>query len=497
MDIVRLAAAELSETALKSTVKAETRSRLVAWFGGPLSSFAAVILVVAIVAGGGGAEGPLNNGIIEAFSAVLLVACAASHFTNSPMPSNSAVPLWCAVATLLVTALQLLPLPPGLWTNLPGRELARAAAGLTGEAGSWKPLSLDPEATRRTAAALLPPIAIMLATIRCGEGGIRLLLRALIAAAALGSALAGIQIAAGTPDGLMPYGDPTAGVGTGFFANRNHQATLMLGALIASGLLVRLRTEASSSRTRGWIDRISLAWLFFPIFIVGTIATQSRAGLLLLPPTLLGAVIIASDNKISRSIAVVTGAGIGFAVALVLLTNTGMWAKIPGGSDLLADARATNFPDIVYTTRQYWPFGSGFGTFVPVFMANENLDVAQAAYLNHAHNDYLELLIEGGLAAACLLTMWSAAIALRIRRLLVRSGEPQRSYGLCGLVILLVIAGHSLVDYPLRTDAIAVVAGLAVGLLFRPTGAARFRRTTPRLSPGFENFGFQAVRRRD
>jgi tetratricopeptide (TPR) repeat protein len=166
---------------------------------------------------------------------------------------------------------------------------------------------------------------------------------------------------------------------------------------------------------------------------------------------------------------------------------------IPGGlaramdlqMELSAGGRITNFPDIVFTLQQFWPWGSGFGTFVAVFKANENLDLMGDLYLNHAHNDLLELLIEGGLPAALLLVAGLLAIAVRLwRRMAARSTE--QAIALAGLTILGLAMAHSLVDYPLRMHALAAVAAVALAFFISPSEYPQAdRRRRRHRHPGF------------
>ena len=72
--------------------------------------------------------------------------------------------------------------------------------------------------------------------------------------------------------------------------------------------------------------------------------------------------------------------------------------------------------------------------------------------------------------------MWLvvAVAAIVIRAVLVQlrdrtSGTNQAAMVWGGLFILAVLALHSLVDYPLRTQSIAAVAGVAAGLVFAPS----------------------------
>src|SRR6476646_928954 len=213
---------------------------------------AAALLFLSLILGGGGAEAPLLNGLLEAGGALLLCATVAGHLTGRPLPSSASIPVALLVALLLLVAAQLVPLPPAWWSELPGREAATAAYRLTGDAAAWRPLSLDPEATRRFASSLLLPAGLFLAALRANRAGLMTMVRIIIAGALISALLAAVQLAFGLPEDLYPYGSPGAGVPTGLFANPNHQAQLMLAGLVASGLLIRLGAPpAHAHRHRG------------------------------------------------------------------------------------------------------------------------------------------------------------------------------------------------------------------------------------------------------
>ena len=109
-----------------------------------------------------------------------------------------------------------------------------------------------------------------------------------------------------------------------------------------------------------------------------------------------------------------------------------------------------------------------------MFAVNENLDIAGYEFVNHAHNDVLELLIEMGFAGACCAIV--AVVAFLARVIMVQWRDPRGQswrapllWG--GFFILALLMLHSLADYPLRTPAISAVAGLAAGLVFVPGDA--------------------------
>src|SRR3546814_17788482 len=65
---------------------------------------------------------------------------------------------WLVLATMLLVLLQLVPLPPGLWTALPGREFLLSAP-LSQE--TWRPWSLTPSTTINAASSLIVPVVTL------------------------------------------------------------------------------------------------------------------------------------------------------------------------------------------------------------------------------------------------------------------------------------------------------------------------------------------------
>jgi O-antigen ligase len=108
------------------------------------------------------------------------------------------------------------------------------------------------------------------------------------------------------------------------------------------------------------------------------------------------------------------------------------------------------------------------GNFVPALLAGERLEVVQATVPNRAHNDYLELLVEAGVPGLAALAAAAAVLALALWR--ARRDPPAGSAALAlfGAAGLLILAIHSLVDYPLRSMSIAMAAAVCAGIILPP-----------------------------
>jgi len=132
--------------------------------------------------------------------------------------------------------------------------------------------------------------------------------------------------------------------------------------------------------------------------------------------------------------------------------------------------------DTRFAIAQYWPFGSGLGTFVRAILPAERLEIIDPAFPNRAHNDFLELAVEGGVFGLAIAGIVALLLAWGFIRTW-RSGYRERA--ITGLAMLVIIGLHSIVDYPLRNMAIATLAGAAAGFLCGPQ--ARVQRAPAKI----------------
>ena len=144
--------------------------------------------------------------------------------------------------------------------------------------------------------------------------------------------------------------------------------------------------------------------------------------------------------------------------------------------DPLADARLAFSAQTYEAMRANLPFGTGLGTFIPVYAEREALDTAYGVYANRAHNDFLEFWLETGVAGlviAALCAAWFARAGWHAWRANNRQVSAidiaLRRSAVIALTLLLI---HSAVDYPLRTTALMVVAAYFCGLLAAPAASA-------------------------
>jgi O-antigen ligase len=416
---------------------------------------AGLLLVVALIFGGGGSPAPLQEALVQlAALSVLtfLIAKGRARFFERVAEDPW---LWSAVAlAAAVPLIQLVPLPPAVWTALPGRELQSQSLGLLVQGDTWRPLSLFPLRTLSSFLSLLPPL-VMLFLVAGMNMPDKVRMLGAIWVAALASAVLGVaQLSGG--DFFYPYVTAHVGYATGFFASRNAQADLLaIGVVAAAGWFVASR-ELGAPRPAAVVVALAL------FLAIAVITTGSRSGMAML---------------------VVAGA----AAFLILAAPRWPWWKIaaaPGAAGLLAalfysnpvvqrslarfdnsqDLRPFVWEDTVFAASHYFPAGSGMGTFVPVFRLYERLEIVNRSYVNRAHNDFLELLLEGGILSLLVLLCFALFMLVRAGSAILARQEPVRSFGWCAAFSWLLLGLHSVVDYPLRNQLIMVVAALLLGL---------------------------------
>lgn len=429
----------------------------------PVFWLSAALLTLAFVFGGESRDNPLSTMMIELLGVTLLAATAWSRALARTGRIG-----WPEIALLgvifLVPLLQLIPLPPDLWTTLPGRRVAVETLRIAGIEPGWAPLSLDPEATFRSLLWLVPPAALFLA-VGDLETGARFRLAGVVLALCIASLiLGGLQIT--DRDGGL-FASPAGGhtdLPIGFFANRNHQGIAMAAALPFAAAFAAIWGSASSQRTRA---RNIVFTALVALFIVGVLVTRSRAAATLAGPALIGGIAIfwaaSGAKRLRRETTLMIGAA---AVALVFAAQFAISAVFDRFETLAdGDGRFDMWPSIIKASADVGPVGAGLGAFVPFYRAWEPPDLMGPHFVNHAHNDYLELWLETGWLAPLILVaffLWLSRASLKAWQ---GPATSSATLARAGGVAMLALLTHSVVDYPARTLALACVLGFAAACL--------------------------------
>ena len=111
-----------------------------------------------------------------------------------------------------------------------------------------------------------------------------------------------------------------------------------------------------------------------------------------------------------------------------------------------------------------------------VFQISEPATLLALNYWNHAHNDWLEWALEGGIPAIALMAFVIAAFAFQTLRLLRQEhgGRFEYQLGLLGSAMILILGLWSAVDYPLRVPSLSCLAALAgIWMMLPKHGASK------------------------
>ena len=430
----------------------------------------------------------------------------------------------CLAALFLLGILQLTPLPPEMLPRLsPGaarlhalllpdktEELAFDKPRLAPIQPAGQTISLYPFASRRELTRVLA-ILVLFAAVRNNllpSAGLRRLSRVAIINGGLLSLFGIVQFLTTAPN-MVYWTFATKGSVFGPFINKNHFAfyiNLCIG--LGVGLLLskyRGRPVARDPRTGyhynpghsteparsvgdsepplGWAGRANLGglsrllnrpdiiWLsvMLAIMVSAVALSLSRGGVLALVGATLCCFALrlaASPHRLRLGGALLVGGG---ALALVLwlgLDRVEQRLATLWQGDVLREDRWTLFSNAIPLVREYPIWGTGFGTFNYVEPIYRTSSAAGSFRYEHAHNDYLEALIEGGVVR---LLLSLAAIALVFRSGLRAYRRHQNNWvgGLAmgALFAFTTLVIHSLTDFGIHLPAVAVLAAVMCAYL--------------------------------
>ncbi len=415
------------------------------------STFYQAALATTLILGGAGGEFALVNAAVQLIGLSVLWVVAWNHPGRVDVRGRSPM-TWLLILSIVLVALQLVPLPPALWTSLPGRELAARISDAVGLGQVWRPLSLDPHATITTAAELVAGIAFY-AVGRISDDADRTRLYRVIVAAALVSLAIGAIQRATHGSGLAMFATYHAGDSPGLFSNRNHQAAFMLLAMPLVAMLARQMIARGTDR----MTALGGAGLLIVVLLAGCLATTSRAGMLVSPIALVGSIALLTHGERLRWIAI---ALIGVVAAAALLLTFNATARVPIDRMLgFQDVREDYWRTTLAMARDYLPFGSGLGTFTTVYPLGEPLAEVIRANVNAAHNDFVQLLLEGGVPAVVLMIGYLVLVGRAAIKAWVANARENRQAAAVSMTLLILLL-CSLTDYPLRNPSLLAIFGL-------------------------------------
>lgn len=386
-----------------------------------------------------------------------------------------------AMAPMWAALLQLIPLPISLWVALPGHAPYAEALGVAGAPEiAYRALSLAPDFTMLSFLAGLPISAAFLLAYLSPLPKLRVLIHALVGFAALQAVLGLLQMG---PFPRLFFGVASGGRAIGTFANSNHLANYVAMTVPLTVLLLRqaITTPRSRKRERARRQRMSAVWsIVLFLLLTGIVISGSRGGTVAALVGMVLAVILSArrgEPQSARRWGLVGAGGMLMVVAAVVGVDA-LFSRF--GAEKAGYFDGDRWQMVIATWHgaiEFWPFGSGFGTFANIFPAFHPAGLR--GFVEHAHNDYVQFLMEGGLLAVLLYIFLIGLVtkqAVQLARVVRRHGldsEVQLQV-ICGVGLVTVLL-HAWVEFNMRIPANAMLAAFLLGVFLRPSIAPASR----------------------
>ena len=375
-------------------------------------------------------------------------------------------PLYIAIAFAGLMLLQLIPLPPEIWVTLPGREIFADIASMAGLEQPWRPLTLSPSRTLNSLFSIAVPMSAMMLYLNIEERHRKQMIVILILFAGISALWAMLQLAGSARGPLYLYRITNSGAAVGLFANRNHQAIFLATTIVMLGWYAGSLAATAKLGALKFYGSIAAIFIIVPLLFI----TGSRAGLVLMVPALAAAMAMiyfgryAMENQIlfNRSRAAKAKISVrhlillGSSTLIILVVLLSIYLSRSLAFDRLVNRSAVEeirtqlLPILTNMTIDYFPWGSGFGTFEFVYRIYEPRDMLSPTYLNQAHNDWLQIPIEGGLPAIAIaagILIWATAQMLVLFKAWHSSRYTKYAATMAASALIFFLAG-SIGDYP-------------------------------------------------
>lgn len=416
-------------------------------------------MLVVLWLAGGASRGDQAGQVVVRTATWLLVIVALLFSARRREIGVRPVAIFIGVA-LALPLLQLVPLPL-LW-QAPPRHLAdMAVPGM--QVPLWRTVAMVPGATLNAAMSLIVPAATLLFLAGCREREVRIWLPAALLAAVGAAMLYGfLQLSGAGIDN--PLINDSVGDASGIFANRNHFALFL-----AIGCALVPAWVFGGGRRIGWRGPVGLSIVLLLLMMI--LAIGSRAGLLLGAIALVAALAftwqgMGSDLKtlprwVFPMIVVATIAIVASFVIITVMADRAESITRIFNVEVGRDMRSRSLPTVIDMRDRYFPWGSGLGGFDRIFIMHEPTELLKPTYFNHAHNDFIEILVEAGISGILLISavimwwVWFSYLAWR------HATERGNILPRLGSVIILLVMIASIFDYPARTPMMMAIVMIA------------------------------------
>jgi O-antigen ligase len=394
-------------------------------------------------------------------------------------------PLGLLAGMVLLAWLQTVALPAA-WVH----ALSPNAAAVQ-MPSEWMTLSVDVFQSRIMAALCFVYWVVFLVTVLAVRDGPRLERLALVFVwsgvlqAVLGAVLFSIKA-----EYTIFFSSVSHGRLIGSFVNPNHMAGYLCMCLSVGIGLMLARLGHETAPRRGWKARVlaTLAFvlsdkmrlrLLLVVLVIALVLTLSRMGNTAFFAAMLvvGLVAVVLARKTApQTVALiaslviidifVVGTWVGLEKLVERIQETEVSASAGGKSESI-EVRTQAARDALPIVRDFPVFGTGGGSFYNVFLSYRPPEYGYT-YVDHTHNDYVEIAADFGLLGVGILgtlvalTLGTVVLVMARRRSSLPRGI---AFGVAMSIVALLI--HSTVDFNLQipANALTMVVVLAMGWL--------------------------------
>ena len=449
---------------------------------------------------------PLAFGTVETWSLLIMEAGVFSalflyflFIREQEKPGILKAPGMMPLAALLCYMLiQTIPLPPALIEHISPATFAHYRQSVwIADPGAWTTLSLYPKGTISEFLRLSSYAGAYLLTTQFLSDSIRLrrtvgLLSIFAAALAFFSIIQHL-----VPNGKIYWARELTQGGTPFgpYVNRNHFAGLM-GMLFPIVMVLFLLSRPSSreksfrKKVSDLLDRalrnIHLLLGFGAVVVALSIfLSLSRGGILSLCVSL-----SLMGFLLSRRIRTRKGGLLFIATVIIILYAVGWFGWTPVFERFrairtlqgeISELRLDIWKDSLSMVRNFPLTGTGAGSFMHAYPAYRT--IRSEGIADHAHNDYLELLTDGGVIGAGLFAWFMAAVLTQSYQAFLKRKDPYARHlfagALAGVTAFLL---HGMTDFNFFIGANGLYLFLLLGLV---VNAANFPAAGEQQSPLF------------
>lgn len=417
----------------------------------------------------------------------LSLICLAGGFYHLLFRSGTVLELpyppvwWASAGFVLLVCLQVAPWPHGLVAQLSPASWEIRSLGHGYGLANYLPLSLNPYATWLAGLKWWPAVVYFYLLIYLVDTRqkIEWIVR-LILAVALFEVIYGLRHLSNPS--IWGWSNPYTGRLCGTFINSNHLAIfLTMAILLGFGLFLSQSESAARlprglsrwARVRSWSQAEYLEPLFRHYFLlvlllvltVGEFFTGSRGGIICLVLGV-GFMVLLGRRRGGRYIWTIVALLAGALLYGLHLDSGWVLARF---SDLDQQSRYQAYKGALAIFWHFPLVGSGIGTFGEVFYRYEPAKLG-GLYFDYTHNDWLQMLAEGGLAGFCLMgATWLIFFSGLLRIWSRRQNGFSRGLGLGGLAALCAGTMNALVEFPFHIPAVSLIFAAIAAITYLAT----------------------------